>query len=480
MSHPMPNTRSRAPHAGRAAHAASGALAAALSVLLFASACTANVQLEGNSIVEDDTPDLEALIDPLVEAAMEDGLTPGISVGVMQDGEIVVAKGYGLADVENDVPATEHTVYRIGSVTKQFTAAAIMLLVQEGKLDLGADITEFFPDYPTNGLSVTVEQLLNHTSGIKGYTEMQEFGEVMREDLTHDELIAIFSSAPFEFEPGERYQYSNSAFFLLGVIIEQLTEQSYADFVRDRLFAPLGMEDSHYLYNTPIIPRRAEGYAEADGELVNDAYLSMHLPYAAGSLGSSALDLLLWQKALTGGKAVNPESYAAMTTPADLNDGSTHPYGYGLGMGNLDGHAKVSHGGGINGFLTQLAHYPEDGLTIAVLANSTSASPGLLESRIARAVLGIEEKTVEALPLDPADAQIYVGVYNPGRGPMRVFQRDGVLLVRGAEVVRVGEHEFVVADDPYATVTFQVEDGRVVSVTMEREGNKTVAPRVQR
>ncbi len=424
--------------------------------------------------------DLAARIDPIVEDAMQGSMVPGISIGVMQNGEVVLAKGYGLAEVENEVPATEHTVYRIGSVTKQFTAAAIMLLVEEGKLELDADLTEFFPDYPTGGRTITVEQLLNHTSGIKGYTEMPEFGEVMRDDLRHEDLIEIFSSAPFEFEPGERYQYNNSAFFLLGVIIEQVTGESYADFIRSQFFDPLGMEDSHYLYNDPIVPRRAEGYAVRNGELFNDAPLSMHLPYAAGSLGSSVHDLLTWQGALTGGEAVSAASFEAMTNPTRLNDGSTYPYGYGLSLSEMEGHRKVDHGGGINGFRAHLAHYPDDDLTIAVLANAGSAHPDVLESRVARAVLGIEEKTVEILPLAAADMMPYVGVYNPGRGPIRVLQASGELRTLGGVLQRVGEHEFVLDYDPYVVVTFEVEGERATTMAIERGGTETVAPRVSR
>jgi len=454
-------------------------LFSALLALLFAAGCTAANDAAPPPGQSSDSS-IAARIDPLVEEAMRAGSVPGISVGIMQGGEVVLAKGYGFAELENQVPATEHTVYRIGSVTKQFTAAAIMLLVEEGKLRLDADITEFFPDYPTGGRAITVQRLLNHTSGIKGYTEMREFGEVARDDLTHEELIDLFSAAPFEFEPGERYQYNNSAFYLLGVIIEQITEQSYADFLQQQFFDPLGMQDSHYLDNDPIIPRRAEGYEVREGEIINDSFLSMELPYAAGSLGSSVSDLLTWQGALIGGEAVSNASFTTMTSPAQLNDGATYPYGAGLGMSSMDRHRKIQHGGGINGFRSQLSYYPDDDLTVAVLTNSGSANPGVLESRIARAILGIEEQVVEVLPLEPADAALYVGVYNPGRGPIRVLLVDGELRALGAALQRVGEHEFVVDSDPYRVITFTVEDGQAVSLTMQREGPETVAPRVSR
>ncbi len=447
-------------------------------VAMLGSACTLTFD-GGDGAVVSAADDLASRIDPIVEAAMEASRIPGISVGIMQGDDVVLAKGYGFADVENQVPATENTVYRIGSVTKQFTAAAIMLLVEEGKLTLDADLTEFFPDYPTGGRRVTIERLLNHTSGIKGYTEMRELGDVERDDLTHEQLIELFSSAPFEFEPGDRYQYNNSAFYLLGVIIEKISGVSYAEFIRQQIFEPLGMDNSHYLYVASIVPRRAEGYEVRDGELVNDSYLSMHLPYAAGSLGSSVVDLLAWQRALIHSRAVNPASFASMTAPGVLNDGSAIDYGYGLGLSEMEGHRKIQHGGGINGFRTQLSYYPDDELTVVVLANIGSADPAVLESRIAHSMLGIADEPLVEVELSAAELEMYAGVYNPGRAPIGVRLVDGALRTLGDRLVALGDHRFVMESDPYARITFTVENGVAVSMRREREGSTMVAPRVE-
>lgn len=423
-------------------------------------------------------PDLVSRIDAAVEAARTAQHVPGISVGVLSRGKVVLAKGYGVAELENDVPATEHTVYRIGSVTKQFTAAAIMTLVEDGRLSLDDDITKFLPTYPTRGHRISIDRLLTHTSGIKGYTEMPAFRDVMRQDLSHQQLIDLFSAAPFEFDPGERYQYNNSAYFLLGVIIEQVSGTSYSEFLAKRVFERAGLLETYYLDESPIVKHRAQGYEYGGGHVVNDEFLSMALPYAAGSLGSTVVDLMTWRQALTSGKVVTPASYARMTTPATLNDGSKTTYGYGLALATMEGHRKVTHGGGINGFRADLAYYPDEDLTVVVLCNSGSAKPDLIGSRIARLVLGVPESAATPTPLGEAELKRYVGVYHPGRSPMPVTMAGGHLVLSGTPLVPVGPHRFVAEDDPYLQVRFTVEGTTVQAMTVEREGQTTVARRL--
>jgi CubicO group peptidase (beta-lactamase class C family) len=419
-------------------------------------------------------------IDSIVVEAMERDQVVGISVGVRKGGEILVAKGYGFADLENEVKATEHTVYRIGSITKQFTAAAIMLLVERGEVRLDDELTRFLPDYPTEGRRITVDRLLTHTSGIMGYTEMGEkFWGKSRLDLSHEEMVELFSAEPFEFAPGERYQYNNSAYYLLGLIIENVSGMSYAEFLSDQIFSPLGLLETHYLYNLPIIKNRAEGYEVREDKLVNDDPLSMRLPYSAGSLGSTVMDLLRWQIAIHGNKVVNQAGYDKMTTPATLNSGEKTTYGYGLAIGNLENRRKISHGGGINGFSTQLSHYPDDDLTVVVLTNTTSAHPGALESRIARAVLGLPERRVTPVEISEEELQIYTGTYDPGRSPIEVSIEDGILMAAGSRLRPIGNHVFLAAIDDYREITFTIENGKAVALRIEREGHITDAPRVQ-
>ena len=420
----------------------------------------------------DDRGALLERIDALVADSLEATQTPGISVAVQHRGELIVARGYGLADVENGVPATEHTVYRIGSVTKQFTAAAVMKLVEEGKVALDDPMTKYFPDYPVGEFHITVGQLLDHTSGIKGYTEMPAFWEQGRLDLSHEQMIELFSAEPYEFEPGDRYQYNNSGYYLAGLLVEKASGKSYAEYLEETFFRPLGMRESHYLYNDPIVPNRAEGYRVEDGVLLNDEPLSMHLPFAAGALGSSVLDLVRWTVALGAGDVVGPEEFEAMTTRRRLPGGEEIGYGLGLLVGEMAGHRLIEHAGGINGFLSQLAWYPDDDLIVAVLANSTSAEPGPLQARIARAMLGVPEPDHAPVALEEDELERYAGIYDFGRSPLPVAVRDGVLLIAGRETVPVGEHRFAGTRDQEQIAIFEVdpETGKATHLRLERWG----------
>jgi len=425
--------------------------------------------------------ELAGQIHELAQDALSGHPAPGISIGVQQDGEIIFAGGFGYADLEHEAPATADTVYRIGSVTKQFTAAAAMLLVEEGKLDLSRDLREYLPDYDTHGFSVPVERLLNHTSGIKGYTEMPEFWERSRLDLGHEAMLEMFSGPAFEFEPGDRYQYSNSGYYLLGVLIEQLSGMSYTAFLETRLFEPLALGRTHYLRNGPLVPGRAEGYEVGEDEgFVNDEPLSMELPYAAGSLGASVVDLLGWQRALVSGTAVSPASYEAMTARGSLVNGDPVNYGYGLSLSEVHGLAKVSHGGGINGFRAQLALYPEVDLGIAVLINSGSGRPGLLENRIARAVLGMEQPVVEEIEVPEAELRRCAGTYDPGRSPVTLRFEDGSLFGFGERLAPVGDGVFHPDGDPFTRIVCESgpEGAGAPALTLSSGGATTRYPRV--
>ena len=420
----------------------------------------------------DDRGALLERIDGLVSDSMEATQTPGISVAVQYRGEMILARGYGLADVENRVPATEHTVYRIGSVTKQFTAAAVMKLVEDGKVALDDPMTKYFPDYPVGPFHITVGQLLDHTSGIKGYTEMPGFWEKGRLDLSHEQMIELFSTVPYEFEPGDRYQYNNSGYYLAGLLVEKASGKSYAEYLEETFFRPLGMRESHYLYNDPIVPNRAEGYRVEDGVLLNDQPLSMHLPFAAGALGSSVLDLVRWMVALGAGDVVGPDGLEAMTTRRRLPRGEEIGYGLGLFVGEMAGHRLIEHAGGINGFLSQLAWYPDDDLIVAVLANSGSAEPGPLQARIARAVLGVAEPDHAPVALEEDELKRYAGIYDFGRNPLPVAVKDGKLLIAGRETVPIGEHRFAGTRDKEQIAIFEVdsETGVATHLRLERWG----------
>jgi CubicO group peptidase (beta-lactamase class C family) len=357
------------------------------------------------------TPDLQTRVDAAVAAAMERERVPAVSVGIQRGAEVLVARGYGFADLEHEVPATERTVYRIGSITKQFTAAAVLLLEERGKLRIADDLSVFLPDYPMQGRQIPLERLLNHTSGIKGYTEMAEFWKRSREDLTHEEMLAMFGGTPPEFQPGERWKYSNSGYYLLGLVIEKVSGSSYDQFLKTEIFDRLGLAQTAYLDETPIIEHRAAGYEVAGERVVNDRHLSMKPPFSAGAIGSTVVDLMRWQRAIAHGELLRPETWTRMATPGKLANGEPLTYAFGVVVGELAGRAKIAHGGGINGFRSQLAYYPAEELIVVVLANTGTARVDALERALARLALGIPEPEGE----EAGEGPPLPGNPNPGQ-----------------------------------------------------------------
>ncbi|MGE0556081.1 MAG: serine hydrolase domain-containing protein [Gemmatimonadales bacterium] len=343
----------------------------------------------------------EERVDSLAAAKIAAGPLAGIQIGVARGGKVIFARGYGMASIELNVPATTRTVYRIGSVTKQFTAAAIMQLVEQGKVSLDDEITKYIPGFPTQGHKVTVHHLLTHTSGIKSYTSLPSWEKQQLLDLTHDELLALIANEPFDFAPGEQWRYNNTGYYLLGMIVEKASGQPFDEYLEQHIFRPAGMPSSSYCHERSIVPNRAQGYEAKDGELVNDGHISMNTPGGAGALCSTVTDLIRWTDALSKHRVVSAESYRTMTTPASFGDGQTTlgrpgqrggdvSYGYGLMLSKVDGHRRVAHGGGINGFRTQLAHYPDDDLVVAVLINS-GGNPGEIEALVAKWALAARD-----------------------------------------------------------------------------------------
>lgn len=451
-------------------------------LLLLLTACTV--------VVDGGTPERAAerderlaTIDRWAEEAVEAGRAAGISLAVERGGERLLARGYGHADLENDVVAGEQTVHRIGSITKQFTAAMVMQLVEAGEVELDAEIGRY-ADFPTGDHTVTVRHLLNHTSGIPSYTSLGEvFWSQSRLDLTHDELLGLVRELPFDFEPGREWRYNNSGYYLLGVLIERVTGKGYAEVVQEHIFDPVGLEDTTYCGERELIANRAEGYELVDGELLNDQPLSMDTPFAAGALCSTVLDLLAWQRALASGEVVSPESYELMTTSGATAEG---PYGYGFGLSvsELEGHRKISHGGGINGFVSMLARYPDEDLGIAVLVNTPGPTASQLEERIARLMLGLEIEEVADEALEQHEAAFYVGTYDLGELQLRIFWSEDRL--RGhtegqpETVLRYqGEDTFVPDFDDTVRIVFHREGERVTGLTLFQGGSQMPGVRVE-
>lgn len=424
-----------------------------------------------------DTRALVQYVDSVATAAIVEHRTAGVSVAVVKNGRTILAKGYGFADLENDVPATAETVYRIGSITKQFTSAAIMRLMEQGKLSLDDTLQKFLPNFPTQGNRVTVRHLLNHTSGIKSYTSLgPKWQRVIRIDLATDSLVALFANEPFDFKPGDAWLYDNSGYFLLGMIIEKISGKPYGQYLKDELFTPLGLKSTIYCDQAPLIKHRAEGYAlRPDGQFINAEPLSMTQPYAAGSLCSTVTDLAAWTLALSSGKVVSPASYKLMSTPGTLNDGKPLTYGFGLGIGAVGGHRQISHNGGINGFISELHHYPDDSLVTVVLTNTGALAAVQLERAIARRALGI--KDLPAVPIEASALERLVGQYAIGNGRVRVFVEGGRLRAQpqGAPAFglkHVGGGRFVRDDND--DVQFEFAAGTPAPSFVRRQGGNAI------
>lgn len=338
--------------------------------------------------------DLVARIDSVAKLSLSVDPTPGLSVAVVRGPDTIMMKGYGLADVERDVAATSQTVFAIGSVTKQFTAAAVVKLVEERRLRLDATLGEILPEYEGPGRAATIHQLLNHTSGIPDYIRPgSRFWELRHERLTHEQILQLFASEPLQFRPGSRFAYSNAGYYLLGRVIERVTGRPYADHLAEALFRPLGLDHTGYCREDDLRPDRARGYGVARGKAALNTEDRFDNAFAAGALCSSAPDLVRWAQALAGGEVVSPGSFEQMVSPTATDNGQV-PYGYGLAVATLKGHASIAHDGGFPGYRAALAHYPDSALTIAVLANGPFPAAHV-QLRIAELVLGIEPNRYE-------------------------------------------------------------------------------------
>jgi len=289
------------------------------------------------------------------------------SILIARAGKIQISQGYGMANFEHNIPCAANTKFRLGSLTKQFTATAILQLQEKGKLGVKDPVSKYLPDYPT-GDEFTIHHLLTHTSGVPSFTNFPEYLKIMVNPMSQTEIIALFKDKPLDFEPGSKFRYSNSGYFLLGHLVEIISGQAYDEYLQEHIFAPLGMHDSGYDHNHLIIKHRAAGYNLKKGELFNADYIHMNIPHGAGALYSTSEDLYKWDRALYTEKILSRASLDQMFTPA-LNG-----YGYGWGISSIFDHKRISHSGGINGFVTNITRFPEENACIIILSNLANSN----------------------------------------------------------------------------------------------------------
>jgi CubicO group peptidase (beta-lactamase class C family) len=425
-----------------------------------------------------------AAIDQLFRAAVQTG-EPGLAVIVVRKGRALHRAAYGMANLELGVALKPDHVFRIGSVTKQFTSAAIMMLAEEGKLSVSDPITTFLPDYPTQGKTITVEHLLTHTSGIQSYTDMPKWRGMWRQDMTVTELVDLFKNEPMQFAPGERWRYNNSGYILLGAIIEKASGKKYADFVQERIFTPLGMANTRYDVTEQVTARRAAGYTRTGDRIVNAQYLSMTQPYAAGSLMSTVDDLAKWDAALGAGRVLKAETLAKSFTPYRLSNGSDTTYGYGWQISRYGGMDVQAHGGGIFGFRSYVVRVPSDGVYVAVLSNMAAAEPNtdLLARKAAAIAIGKPLVNPPAIALTAEQLEAYVGRYVDVGGTRYNVTRDGsrLFVQRGSgeksEVFLAGNDVFFVRDD-FTRFAFQRDaSGKCARLEIDDWGPQPAAAR---
>ena len=315
-----------------------------------------------------------------MRAEMKTQQIPGVSLAVIRNGEIVLARGYGFANVEHQVPVKPETIFQSGSVGKQFTATAVMMLVEEGNLNLDDKIGKYFPDVPETWRNITIRHMLTHTSGLGDYPPDID----MRRDYTEDEMVQRIKAVPLAFQPGEKWSYSNLAYVMLGVLIHKVSGKFYGDFLQERVFRPLGMSTARVISEEDIVPNRAAGYRLVDGQLKNQNWVSPTLNTTAdGALYLTVYDMAKWDAALYTEKLLKRSSLEQMWTPVKLNDGKTFPYGFGWALNVVHGHHLIEHGGSWQGFKSQISRYVDDKLTVVVFANQARANPAKLAHGVA-------------------------------------------------------------------------------------------------
>jgi CubicO group peptidase (beta-lactamase class C family) len=402
------------------------------------------------------------------------------SVLVARGGEVLLDQGYGLANREWNIPNDGDTKFRLGSVSKQFTAVAVMQLREQGLIDIDAPIRTWFPDAPAAWDAITPRHLMSHTAGLPNVTALDNFSTYKMQKTTPAATIALFRDLPLEFQPGENWAYSNSGYLLLTAIVEAASGQSYTDYVTEHLFRPLGMSDSGYDVSATILPRRASGYSPAPGGAANAEYVNMVIPQGAGGLYSTTRDLLKWEQGLFGGRLLNADSMTLLTTPVRNN------YAFGLTVAAGADGAIISHSGGIEGFNTWMGHDTGSDMTVIVLANLNGRAPDKLGADLMTLARGgtvtvPEERRV--LAIAPDTLRTYEGVYDLAPTfALTIAVVDGVLTVQATDQPRF--ELFAEGEDAFflrvveARITFTRDaSGAVTGLILHQGGRDAPAPK---
>lgn len=389
------------------------------------------------SAKKDPSPsDLKAKIDQMASAEVLRRGGVGLSVCVAVNGQIVHSKGYGFAEAERKTRVDEATQFRIGSISKQINAVAILRLADQGKVSIDDDFRKYIPEFPEKGKPSTLLHLMTHTSGLKSYTDVAGFEPIDHtRNLSHDEVLASFKDEPLLFEPGTRFQYCNSGSYILGMIVERVSGKSYGDFVRDEITTPMSLTRTLYNEGPDSGEHSARGYRFVNGKLADELGTLWGNAFAGGGMLSTARDLVEWRLALSADKIISPTAYAQMITPFILADGQSTGYGLNCWIDELHGLRRLWHSGHSDAFTAWLAFFPDQRVTVAVLSNSICIEAGAMGSRIAAVALGIRKSPTVELPLTRAERRRFSGSFYLAGG-------------EGAPVISISEtSEALFADD---------------------------------
>ncbi len=413
---------------------------------------------------------------------------PGMAVLVARGDEVLYRGARGMASIELGVPLRPDHVFRIGSVTKQFAAAGLLKLVDEGKVALDDPLSKFLPDYP-RGDAYTVAQLLNHTSGIPSYTDIPGYmDQEIRRDLDTAALVAVFKDRPADFAPGAQWRYNNSGYVLVGAVIEAASGMPWDRWLATSQFEPLGLAATRGGHTQTVIPRHAAGYSASPEGVTTAAPLSMSQPHAAGALVSTVDDLHRWNRALHGGKVISPEGYRRMITPEGKAGEPPNRYGYGVQLGTLRGRALIEHGGGINGFLSMLLYLPDSEISVAVLRNSEGVggeAATTLAKSLAAFALGDPYPAAVAVDVPEAELAALQGVYRQDAQNARTLRLvEGALTSqrsggRPFRLLPIGDDSFLFEGSLTILRIERDADGKPVAMRFfaEGEGEGEVWPR---
>ena len=408
----------------------------------------------------------------------------GGAVLVARDGKAIAARGYGLANAELNVPNTAQTKFRIGSLTKQFTAAAILLLQERGKLNVRDGVCKYLAstDCPAAWQAITLHHLLTHTSGIPNITALPDWEAKKTLPATPAQSLARFRDLPLEFKPGEQFKYSNSNYLLLGLMVEKASDASYEAFMKENVFAPLKMADTGLDHTAQILKNRAAGYSRDGETLINASYVEMNIPFAAGAMYSTVEDLLRWDQALYGESFLSRKSLDAMFTP------EKNGYAYGIGVGTINNRRLIAHSGGIEGFSSHISRFPDQRATVIVLMNNDEAAASLVAKDLAAILFGEEyevPKIRRQAAVDPKIYDAYAGQYEIAPGFILTVTREGNKLMAqatgqpSAELFPESETKFFlrVVD---AQITFEKDAaGRVTGLILHQGGRNIPAKKIK-